>query len=86
MATEILATGTGDATSSDVVVGAGATLTVGLKGVTGDRPPHVRIELYDGAAYVDVGKLDESNQFTVIAAAGTYRFVRATGTCGVFSG
>lgn len=86
MATEIIATGTGIATSANVVIGAGESLTVGLKGLAGDQPANVRIELYDGATYVLVGRLDMSERATVIAAAGTYRFIRVTGTCGVFSG
>lgn len=87
MATEIIADGSeSGTTSSDVIVGAGASLTVGLKNITGDQPCLVNIELYDGATYVRVGKLTRDESALVIAAAGTYRFVRSTGTCGVFSG
>lgn len=86
MAIEIIATGSGAATSSDVVLADGATLTVGLKGLSGDQPALVNIELYDGAAYQRIGRLDSNDRALVIAAPGTYRFVRSTGTCGVFSG
>lgn len=86
MATEILATGTGSATSSGVVIAAGGSLTVALKGLSGDQPALVKIELYDGAAYQYVGKLTTEVRAQVITGAGTYRFVRVTGTCGVFSG
>jgi hypothetical protein len=84
MATEILATGSTDATSSDVAVT--TALTVALKGLSGDAPANVRIELYDGAAYQLVGALTSSSRAQVITGPGTYRFVRTTGTCGVFSG
>ena len=86
MATEIIATGTGSATSSDVVVADGSTVTVALKGLSGDQPALVTIELYDGATYQRIGKLSSNERALVIAAPGTYRFVRMTGTCGVFSG
>jgi hypothetical protein len=84
MATEILATGTGALTSSDVVVT--SALTVALKGLSGDQPALVRIELYDGAAYQYVGRLTSDQRSQVITGPGTYRFIRASGTCGVFSG
>lgn len=87
MATQIIATGTGASTSSDVVVAAGTPVTVGLKGTT-DGKAFVSIQLYDGAAYVKVGSLDSFNLAKVIDGPGTYRFVRDadSGTCGVFSG
>lgn len=86
MASEIIATGTGSATSSDVVVGAGESLAVGLKGLPAGTFASVRVELYDGAAYQYAGSLDSDTRLRVISAPGTYRFIRTAGTCGVFSG
>lgn len=86
MASELLATGSTAANSTDLVVSAGTPVTVALKGViAGDAA--VTIQLKDDAgAYMPVGKLDASLPAIAITAPGTYRFVRANGvTCGVFS-
>lgn len=93
MPTQILAIGGGDANSSDVVVAAGATLTVSLKDDAGPRvgelEPNtlVRILLKDDAGeYFQVGRLDADTPVLVIQGAGTYRFTRMSGgRCGVFS-
>lgn len=86
MATEILSTGSGSATSSDVVVASGSVLTIGLKGISGDQPVLVKVELYNGSTYEYVEKLTSEVRALAITAPGTYRFARVTGTCGVFSG
>jgi hypothetical protein len=91
MATEILAIGSTAASSSDVTVASGDTLTVALKDAT---PPRVnggvvKIELKaDNGSYFEVGELAGANGKTgaVIDAPGTYRFTRLAGSaCGVFS-
>lgn len=85
MPTQILATGSTAASSSDVVVT--STLAVSLKGVVGGQAV-VTIALKDDAgAYQEIGALTASSPATVISAPGTYRFTRRAGeTCGVFSG
>jgi hypothetical protein len=86
MATELLATGSTAADSSDLVVSDGSTVTVALKGDT-DGAAFVRILLKDDAGgYADVGELSPYRRAIAIAAPGTYRFTRRAGaTCGVFS-
>lgn len=91
MATEILAVGTTAADSSDVVVAAGAQLTVCLKDAAGPVIPNgpvVYISLKDDVGeYFRVDTLRSSKSSVVIIAAGTYRFSRVAGvSCGVFSG
>lgn len=91
MATQILAVGTTDANSSDVVVASGAQLTVCLKDVAGPVIPNgvlVYISLKDDAGeYFRIDELRASKSAVVIIAAGTYRFTRVAGvSCGVFSG
>lgn len=86
MATELLATGSTAADSSDLVIADGSTVTVGIKGATSAQA-RVRITLKDdGGAYTDVGELTPFRPAVLIAAPGTYRFTRvADYTCGVFS-
>lgn len=91
MPTEILAVGTTATDSSDVVVAAGATLTVCLKDASGahvEPGAEVRISLKDdGGQYFQVDSLTGSRPALVIGGAGTYRFKRMPGvSCGVFSG
>lgn len=93
MPTEILAVGTADDNSADVVVAVGESLTVALKDATGP--------VVSNGAIVDILLKDDDNQYfridtltvnkpaVVISAAGTYRFSRqsrAGASCGVFSG
>jgi hypothetical protein len=93
MPAEILAVGTDDINSADVVVLAGNSLTVALKDATGPTVAQ--------GATVDILLKDDDNQYfridtlnyhrpaVVISAAGTYRFSRrnrAGVSCGVFSG
>lgn len=93
MATQILSIGTTAANSADVVIAAGAQLTVALKDVAGPSlhtEARVQIMLKDDAGqYFRVDELRWPDRpALVIQAAGTYRFARiATGAaCGVFSG
>lgn len=91
MPTEILAIGTSAANSSDVVVAAGASLTVCLKDAAGPdlgRSVQVDILLKDDAGqYFPVDSLNIKRPALMLVAAGTYRFSRVAGdSCGVFSG
>ena len=84
MATEILATGSTAANSTDVVIS--SATTVALKGLV-DSTAQVIIKLKDdAAAYNVVGELSAEESAKLLVAPGTYRFTRvAGGTCGVFS-
>ncbi len=91
MATEILAIGTTAASSSDVTVSSGSTLTVCLKDAAGavvGSGACVEIQLKaDDDEYFTVAPLSASKLALVITGAGTYRFTHRAGTsCGVFSG
>jgi hypothetical protein len=85
MATQLLATGSTAADSTDVVIDQGSTLTVSLKGA--DAKAQVNIALKDDVSgYQVVGSLSLPKKAVCIIAPGTYRFSRlAGGTCGVFS-
>lgn len=90
-AAELLAIGTTDANSADVVVASGSQLTVCLKDADGavvGKYAHVQIQLKaDNGQYFKVDELTFARPAVVISGAGTYRFVRKAGaSCGVFSG
>lgn len=86
MATQLLATASIAADSSDLVVAVGTPVTVCLKGVISNSA-EVVVKLKDDAgAYNIVGYMTSQNPAMMISAPGTYRFSRvAGGTCGVFS-
>lgn len=91
MATQILAINTTEASSGDVTVGDGETLTVCLKDAAGPRvagAAQIDIQLKDDAnQYFTIGSLTGGKPAMVIVAPGTYRFTRPAGiSCGVFSG
>ena len=91
MPAQILAIGTSDASSADVVVAAGTPLTVCLKDAAGpivSGGARVQIQLKaDNAEYFTIDALSQAKPAVVISGAGTYRFTRKAGTsCGVFSG
>lgn len=93
MPTQILAVGSANASSADVVVGAGESLTVSLKDTAGsyvDNGCIVDIMLKDDAGqYFRVDTLTAQKPAVVISAAGTFRFSRRNKvgkSCGVFSG
>ena len=91
MATEILAIGTTAASSGDVPVSSGSTLTVCLKDAAGSSvatTAKVEIQLKDDIGeYFTVATLTGGRPALVITGAGTYRFTRFVGaSCGVFSG
>jgi len=91
MPAQILAIGTTNASSTDVVVAAGTPLTVCLKDGAGpivDGGARVQIQLKaDSGEYFTVDTLSQAKPAVMIQAPGTYRFSRKAGTsCGVFSG
>lgn len=87
MATQILATGSTAAESSEFTVTAGIPVTVALKGGSAHNGP-VQIQLKDDAnEWVNVGTLGGSGSSvaTVINGPGVYRLLRPAGTmCGAF--
>lgn len=92
MATQILAVGTGAATSSDFVVTAGAPALVFLNDAAGPKTKdgQADIEVKDAAGqYFSIGELrsELNNGSIVLIAAGTYRFSRPadSASCGVAS-
>jgi hypothetical protein len=90
MPTNILTTrSTVGENSSDVEIAAGSQLTVCLKGAGGviDENSLVSILLKDDVGdYVHVDSLSKDKESKVLIGAGTYRFTRNRGMCGVFSG
>lgn len=93
MPTEILAVGTTDAESADIVVASGESLTVALKDANGpvlSAGARVEILLKDDAGeYFLIDTLTGAKPAVVISGAGTYQFARRNRTgvsCGVFSG
>lgn len=87
MATQILASGAGYATSPDQTIAAGAQSSVCLKGQFVNAL--VIVDLKDDAgAYVEVDRLTQS-RVAITLPAGTYRFRRIPGDAadvfGVFS-
>ncbi len=86
MPTQILATGSGAANSADLVVAAGDSLGVCLKGAAAGAAVNVSVK-DDAGAYVWVATLTDQNPAAVLAGGFTYRLSR-TGTvaCGAFSG
>lgn len=87
MATEILATASTAANSTDQTVVAGTPVTYSLKGVADGQARVVILLKDDAAAYNVIGELTSHRPSTLISAPGVYRFTRIAGaTCGVFSG
>lgn len=87
MATQLLAVGTNAASSDDVIVDEGSSITVALKGASFSVRGVVKVELKDDAGgYWEIDRLNEYQPALVIVAPGTYRFSRVAGvSCGVFS-
>jgi hypothetical protein len=91
MATEVLAIGTGLASSSDITVAAGSTVTLCLKDAAGPEIFSGRVMVQikaDSAEYFNIDELNTSQVAVVIVGAGTYRVQRIaeSPSCGVFSG
>lgn len=81
--TTILAAGTTAATSTDIVVAAGASVTVGLFVDTGPFPVDAKAVLYIDSPGLDVREedMDNANRVTVIGGPCTARLTReACGT------
>lgn len=85
MATQLLATGSTAADSSELTVAAGTPVTVSIKGDV--SPVEVQIKLKDDAGgFRTVGYLTSGRPALCVSAPGVYKFTRAAGqTCGVFS-
>lgn len=88
--TTVLAAGNTEATSTDIVVAAGAQVTVGLFSASGVLPYGVRFIVYQDTPGGDqfVARLEENARTTVLSGPGTYRVKRPayTGTAfGVFT-
>lgn len=84
MATELLATGTSAATSSDLVLASGETAVIFLKSAVtdGDGSAVVLIQLKDsGGNYNTVGQLTVARQGNakLLSGPATYRFSRPLG-------
>jgi len=91
MATEVLAIGTGVASSSDIVIAAGSQVTLALKDAAGPNIAsggYVKIQIKgDSGEYFDIDELTAPGRSAlVIVAAGTYRVQRIleSSSCGVF--
>lgn len=89
--TSILAPGSTAATSTDIAVAAGESVTVGIYAATGDPvPTGARFTVMQDTPGADnvVARLDNYARTTVLAGPGTYRVKRTayTGTSfGVFT-
>lgn len=76
--TTILAAGQTAATSTDVVVAAGSTVTIGIFTSSGPVPAGVEIDVRIDTPGADnfAAKLTHANQVTVISGPGTFRAYR----------
>lgn len=75
----ILASGTTEATSTDITVASGATVTVGIFGAAGAHlPPGLPFAVLQDTPSADnlVVNLDGSNRSTVLTGPGTFRVKR----------
>lgn len=83
MATELIATGTADATSADIVVAAGTPVSVFLKDAAGplvDSQARAAIQQKTSAGdYFTVGELTGLNRAMAIDAPGTFRVQKYAG-------
>lgn len=92
MATEILATGSSQTRSTDVVVAAGSVDTIFLKDAAGpdlDTAAVVYVQYKDSAGqYYNLksGRLDFNRRSTTVTGPLTYAAYRAAGTVGVEKG
>lgn len=83
----VLAAGTTAATSTDIVVAAGATATVGIFHATGGSlPPGVWVSVMQDTPGGDnvIARLTDQDRSTVLAAPGTYRVSRPAYTGDAF--
>ena len=83
----VLASGDTRATSTDIPVASGSTVTVGMFVSSGVVGPGMRAIVYidtPGADNKEV-ELDHRNKQTVLAGPGTFRVTRVEGTFGVYT-
>lgn len=83
----VLAAGATSATSTDIVVAAGSSVTVGIFPATpGDLPADVSFAVLQDTPGADnyVSRLTNQTRSTVLAAPGTYRVSRPTYTGDAF--
>lgn len=86
-AASLLATGSTDATTSDIVLAAGDAITIGLKGDTSPVQADISIK-DDGGNWIVIGQLKSAprERAVAITSPGTYRVSRSGGqTFGVYS-
>lgn len=73
--TNVLAVGTAQATSADIVVAAGTPTTLSLAGRSAGSKVHIQIKDSTGAYYT-IGELNDVAPARMVAAPGTYRLYR----------
>lgn len=87
--TTILAAGTTNATSSDVVVAVGSTVNIGMFRTSGTIPGSYQMQLVMVTPGVDllIATLDANNPATQVGGPGTYRVIRnaSSDSVGAFS-
>jgi 2-methylaconitate cis-trans-isomerase PrpF len=86
--TTILASGSTEATSSDVVLTSGAIASIGIFATTGSPTPTDRALLYIDSPGGDVvvSHLNQGNPVVQVMGPGTFRATRRVGSnCGVWS-
>lgn len=84
----ILASGSTEATSTDVALAAGATASIGIFATTGSPTPTDRALLYIDSPGGDVvvAHLNQSNPVVQVMGPGTFRVTRRVGSnCGAWS-
>lgn len=85
-ATNLIATGTTAATSSNIVLADGASALLALKAPIQGAVVHIDL-LDDEAAFNSIGRLTGSEPAKLVSGPGTFRVRRIAGaSCGVFSG
>lgn len=80
MATQLLALGTTAAASSDIVIAAGESAHIHLRGSSPPAVPKVTVSIEvkgDDNGYTEIHRLTERDVACVIEAPGTYRVRRA---------
>lgn len=83
----ILASGDTRATSTDITVASGSSVTVGLFVASGAVQPGSRAVIYIDTPGADnkEAELDHVKKQTVITGPGTFRVTRVEGTFGVYT-
>ena len=83
----VLASGDTRATSTDITVASGASVTVGLFVSSGTVRPGSRAVVYIDTPGADnkETELDHIKKQTVISGPGTFRVIRVEGTFGVYT-